>query len=118
MLICDSAAIGGWKEQSDIMFSRQERNKALAELMRHPLARHHNMYNFRIKPGCPAGTEKIYITAYGDVTPCDLIHDTAGNILKEDLEKIWERMRTHPLYAKKVCDCVRYHDEFPTRRPF
>jgi len=118
LLICDSAAVGGWNGQDQVMMTREERNRTLAELMKHPCARHHAMYNFRIKPGCPAGTEKVYITAYGDVTPCDLIHDSAGNVLEESLETIWKRMCAHPLYAGKTTDCVRYLDEFRTRRPF
>lgn len=116
LLICDSAAVGGWEEKEEKMMTLHERNTLLEKLMLHPVARHHNMYNFRARVGCPAGTEKIYINAYGDVTPCDLIHDTFGNVLEERLEKIWNRMRLHPLYAKKSYDCVRYLDEFKDRR--
>lgn len=112
LLICDSGAVGGWREQYEKMMTCAERNKALEELMRHPNARHHNMYNFRIKTGCPAGIEKIYITAYGDVTPCDLIHDSFGNVLEESLETIWGRMQRHSIYANKRYDCIRYLDEF------
>jgi MoaA/NifB/PqqE/SkfB family radical SAM enzyme len=118
LLLCDSAAVGGWDGQCEKMFSREDRNRVLAELLKHPRARHHSMYNFRGRSGCPAGVEKIYVTAYGDVTPCDLVHDVAGNILSEELDTIWQRMRTHPLYARKVCDCVRYHEDFEDRRSF
>ncbi len=118
LLLCDSAAVGGWEGCSEKMMTCEERNRVLGELLRHPRARHHAMYNFRVKPGCPAGTEKIYITAFGDVTPCDLIHDSAGNVLEESLESIWKRMCEHPVYAMKTCDCVRYLDEFRDRRPF
>ncbi len=69
LLLCDSAAVGGWEGRGEMMMSCAQRNRTLAQLMRHPCARHHNMYNFRIKSGCPAGIEKIYITAHGDVTP-------------------------------------------------
>ncbi|MBT4484909.1 MAG: radical SAM protein [Candidatus Latescibacteria bacterium] len=115
LLVCDSAAIGGWEGQKEKMFTCEERNKALEELMKHPLARHHSMYNFRGRAGCPAGVEKLYITAYGEVTPCDLIHDSFGNVLKEDIETIWKRMCSHPLYSLKAYDCVRYLDEFKHR---
>lgn len=118
LLICDSASVGGWEGRQDKMMSCQERNDALEQLLRHPQGRHHAMYNFRIKPGCPAGVEKIYITAYGDCTPCDLIHDSAGNAIAEGLAPVWERMRTHPLYRRKLRDCVRYLPEFPDREAF
>lgn len=112
LLICDSAAVGGWQGKDEKMMTCQERNKALEDLIRHPNARHHSMYNFRAASGCPAGIEKIYITAYGDVTPCDLIHDSFGNVLKEDLKTIYGKMQNDPIYARKGRDCVRYLDEF------
>ena len=116
LLICDSAAVGGWEDQREKMMTRDERNSALKELMRHPNARHHNMYNFRMRVGCPAGGEKIYISAYGDVMPCDLIHNSFGNVLRENLGSIWKRMCHDFLYSKKHFDCVRYLDEFNTRK--
>ncbi len=117
LLICDSAAVGGWDGQEEKMMTCEQRNKALEELLNeHPLSRHHMMYNFRGKAGCPAGIEKIYVTAYGDVTPCDLIHDSFGNVLEESLENIWKRMCSEPLYSQKGYDCVRYLDEFSQRK--
>jgi len=101
------------------MMTCEERDRALEKLLRHPRARHHAMYNFRGRMGCPAGTEKIYITAYGDVTPCDLIHDVYGNALKEPLELIWKRMCDQPLFRMKTHHCVRYLDEakLPALKP-
>jgi len=115
LLICDSAAVGRWEGQREKMMTCAERNRVLENLMKHPVARHHNMYNFRMKTGCPAGIEKIYITAYGDVTPCDLIHDSFGNVLNEDLRIIWKRICSHPLYSQKMYDCIRYLEEFKMR---
>jgi MoaA/NifB/PqqE/SkfB family radical SAM enzyme len=115
LLICDSAVVGRWESKSEVMMTCEARNRALAELMKHPLARHHSMYNFRMKAGCPAGTEKIYITAYGEVTPCDLVHDSFGNVLETDLEMIWRRMCGHSLYSRKMSDCVRYLEDFKYR---
>lgn len=43
------------------------------------------------KRGCPAATESIYITPYGDVLPCPFIHISAGNIHDESLAAILER---------------------------
>lgn len=111
LLICDSAAVGGWEGQKEKMFSCQERDFILAKLMKHPNARHHSMYNFRLKAGCPAGIEKIYITAYGDITPCDLIHESFGNVLKEPLRVVWKRMCNDPRFKMKTSHCIRYLDE-------
>jgi len=108
LLICDSASVGGWEDQGGKMFTREERNAVLETLLKHPKARHHNLYNFRGRQGCPAGIEKLYITAYGDVTPCDLMHDTFGNVLEEPLETIWKRMCKDQRFAQKTCECIRY----------
>ncbi len=116
LLVCDSGAVGGWEDKEEKMMTCEQRNQVLEQLMLQPSARHHCMYNFRMKAGCPAGVEKIYITAYGDVTPCDLIHDSFGNVLNEDLRSIWERMRNHPIYVRKGFDCIRYLDEFKHRQ--
>jgi MoaA/NifB/PqqE/SkfB family radical SAM enzyme len=108
LLICDSASVGGWEGQSEKMLTREQRNEALMDLLKHPRARHHNLYNFRGRQGCPAGVEKIYITAYGEVTPCDLMHESFGNVLQEPLEGIWRKMCEDPRFAQKTWECVRY----------
>ena len=43
---------------------------------------------------CPAGTEKVYVTAYGDVYPCPFIHKKYGNVLVDDFQKLWQNMST------------------------
>lgn len=111
LLICDSAAVGGFEGKDDKMFSREDRNRILEELLHHPRARHHNLYNFRGRQGCPAGVEKLYITAYGEITPCDLMHESFGNVLEEPLEQIWKKMCEDPRFAQKTFECVRYLED-------
>lgn len=116
LLICDSASVGGWAEQGEKVMTREERDEALFELMKHPLTRHHNMYNFRGEIGCPAAHEKLYITSHGDVTPCNLVHDSYGNVLKRPLADILEDMRKDPLWSQTHDTCPRYlEEEFATR---
>ncbi len=109
LLLNDAAAVGAWEGQDEKMYSNEDRNRNLFKLLKHPAARHHSMYNFRGKFGCPAGIEKIYINAYGKVTPCNLIHDEFGDLRNVRLEKVWEKMGEHPVYSQKMRDCVRYH---------
>jgi len=108
LLICDSADVGGWEGQGEKMMTCEERDNALRELLRHPWARHHQIYNFRMREGCPAGTEKIYVTAYGDVTPCDLIHESYGNVFTDGLKKPWEKMCREEKFAMCSPHCIRY----------
>lgn len=46
------------------------------------------------KGRCPAGTEKVYISPYGDIYPCPFIHTKYGNILKRGFAVLWEEMNT------------------------
>ncbi|MDD5154972.1 MAG: radical SAM protein [Candidatus Omnitrophica bacterium] len=62
------------------------------EFMRFPHVRHDSSINFSGKRECPAGKERIHITAYGDVLTCPLVQISYGNVLKEPLKNIYRRM--------------------------
>ncbi len=55
--------------------------------------------------GCYAGNREIYITASGDVTPCDFTPLSFGNVRDEPLARIWRRMRSHPAYRTRPMRC-------------
>lgn len=38
--------------------------------------------------GCPAVKEKLYITSYGDVVPCDFLHVGLGNVFRSSIADI------------------------------
>ncbi len=42
--------------------------------------------------GCSGGTSYFYASPYGDIYPCDFYHHNFGNIKKEKLTTIWEKM--------------------------
>lgn len=54
---------------------------------------------------CIAAKHGIYVTVDGEVCPCAFMHFSFGNILKEGLAPILERMRRNEFFAKdhKVC---------------
>jgi MoaA/NifB/PqqE/SkfB family radical SAM enzyme len=54
---------------------------------------------FRRVPG------EIYVTASGDVTPCDFTPLSFGNVREEPPAKIWQRMRAHPSYRARTLTC-------------
>ncbi len=64
----------------------------------------------RNKIGCPAGMEKIYVTPYGDVTPCPFIHIGFGNVKDMSLKDIVGRMRQVPHFSKYQDHCVAAED--------
>ena len=46
--------------------------------------------------GCLAANIQYYVTAYGDVTPCDFTPLSFGNIRKRSLKQIWRKLVAHP----------------------
>jgi len=83
--------VGRWAGNLSEQFTEDDR-KYLEQLQRkYPFLRRDFHSNY-VKKGCTAGTEKLYITPYGDVIPCPFIHISFGNIKKEPLADIRARM--------------------------
>ena len=55
--------------------------------------------------GCFAGFYQMYVTAAGDLTPCDFTPITFGNVRKERLETIWRRMRASEDWGVRHPEC-------------
>ncbi len=62
--------------------------------------------------GCLAGNIQYYISAYGDISPCDFTPLSFGNIRNEPLKKIWMRMVKHPAYNHKSPFCRMQNKDF------
>jgi len=48
--------------------------------------------------GCACGTSYLYVSPYGEVMPCDFHHVPFGNVIKEPLYKVWDRLTNHADY--------------------
>ena len=76
--------------------------------------------------GCYAGWFQFYMTAYGDMMPCDFTPITVGNVLHEPVGDLWNRLAMHPVYAKNCNHCrmqdpafrAKYIDPIPDSGPF
>ncbi len=55
--------------------------------------------------GCFAGFYQIYVTAAGDVCPCDFTPITFGNVCDEPLQTIWDRMRASADWGPRFHSC-------------
>jgi len=55
--------------------------------------------------GCFAGFYQLYVSAAGDVMPCDFTPVTFGNIREERLETIWQRMRSSEDWGTRFPEC-------------
>ncbi|TXT64119.1 MAG: Antilisterial bacteriocin subtilosin biosynthesis protein AlbA [Promethearchaeota archaeon] len=62
--------------------------------------------------GCLAANIQYYVSAYGDVTPCDFTPLSFGNIRKKPLKKIWKRMIKHPAYNHRSTFCRMQNPKF------
>jgi MoaA/NifB/PqqE/SkfB family radical SAM enzyme len=55
--------------------------------------------------GCFAANEQFYVTAYGDVCPCDFTPLSFGDIRHAPLKDIWDKMINHEEYREKRTHC-------------
>ena len=62
--------------------------------------------------GCLAGNIQYYVSAYGEVTPCDFTPLSFGNIRKDPLKKIWKRMIRHKAYNHRSTFCRMQNPNF------
>ncbi len=68
-------------------------------------------HNFSGKRGCSGGIERLYITTYGDVLTCPLVHISYGNIFEEPLEVIYKRVSSMPFIKKYSNLCKQAFDK-------
>lgn len=55
--------------------------------------------------GCLAANLQYYVSAYGEVSPCDFAPLSFGNIREKPLKKIWRKMVKHPAYCHRTNVC-------------
>lgn len=62
--------------------------------------------------GCLAANIQFYISAYGDVAPCDFTPLSFGNVRDKPLKEIWKKMVKHPAYSHRSTFCRMQHPIF------
>jgi len=62
--------------------------------------------------GCLAANIQYYVSAYGEVTPCDFAPLAFGNIREEPLKRIWRKMVAHPAYCHRTNVCRMQDKKF------
>lgn len=63
------------------------------------------------KFGCNAGIYHSYITASGELFPCDFIPISFGSLVGADIKEMYNRMKKKVLVPKKSCWCVSLYEE-------
>jgi MoaA/NifB/PqqE/SkfB family radical SAM enzyme len=79
------AAAGGWRNK-DVCLNKKDYEQ-LKDLLNYSFVTTDTESSYK-RGFCPAGTEKIYISPYGDVYPCPFIQTPIGHVLKENFSKI------------------------------
>jgi radical SAM protein with 4Fe4S-binding SPASM domain len=62
--------------------------------------------------GCLAANIQYYVSAYGDVAPCDFTPLSFGNVRDEPLKVIWKKMTRHPAFTQRVQYCRMQNPAF------
>jgi len=62
--------------------------------------------------GCLGANIQYYVSAYGDVSPCDFTPLSFGNIRNKPLKDIWKKMVRHPAYNHRSTFCRMQHPVF------
>ncbi len=96
--------VGSWAGRADLLLGPDELRQFNA-LLRVPHVRWEGSSNF-FREGCPAGGEKIYITPYGEVMPCAVIHRSFGNVRHHSLGQIHRLMCRTPPYDRHRPRCL------------
>lgn len=104
LLLNIASSIGRWQGKGEKK-PLEEDITLFEDFIKNKRVRNDTLFNFNGKRGCPGGTERIHITAYGDVMTCPLVQVSYGNLLKEPLKVIFDRMNKVPFLKKynKLC---------------
>jgi len=109
--IFDCIPSGKYLKKTGMMLSRKEKETLCA------LANKYNelfddmgiiaqaVVNSPTGAGCFGAYTQFYMTAYGDVNPCDFNPITFGNVREMSLPGIWSKMISHPDFCYRYASC-------------
>lgn len=98
MLLVNLAAPTGRMVHRDVRLTEYNCRLRLLEDAS-PNVRFDYSYCYRGRDLCPAGVEKLYVGAYGDVMPCTFSRRVFGNVRDEPVGNIWRRMVEEPMLS-------------------
>lgn len=71
--------------------------------------------NSPLGAGCFGGFTQLYVSAYGDVNPCDFNPVSFGSVREFPLEALWERMVSHREYGVRKQSCRMQSPRYRSR---
>lgn len=106
-----AAPLGNWSGKTDFVLSQSDREFLLNLSMEYDAVRRDSNPFKGEFVGCPAFRETIYITQYGDVTPCAFLHMSAGSIWEMPLVDIIKKGLSYPVLQNRPDKCLSCDDE-------
>lgn len=102
------------KKLDKIMYNKSDRDKLIS--FQHKANKRNDLPKIstfaytesEAKYGCGAGNQHSYISASGELYPCDFVPMSFGNVKEESIKKLWLQMKNHIGKPKKGCfaQCV------------
>lgn len=108
--IFDCIPSGKFLKHTEMMLTEDDKKKVIA-LSRKYIANSpigiaaQSLINSPIGAGCFGSYSEFYMSARGDVNPCDFNPISFGNVRELPIQLIWEKMVTHPDFAKRHMTC-------------
>ena len=99
--------VGGWAKE-DVLLDEAQR-AFHREFITRPHVRWEGSSNY-FRVGCPAGIEKLYLSPYGDVMPCNFLHVSYGNLRERRLADIWRDILTRSPFNRVHDRCLIAED--------
>lgn len=110
MRIMEPIPSGNLKENEQAILKKnaQEKLKEIHITMNHnkkyPKAAVFPYFESSENFGCGAGSQHSYLDSKGNFGPCDFVDEFYGNILEEDIHKVWATI--HKAVGKPKCSCI------------
>ena len=105
VLAFDALPAGRYKKRADLTTEATwideliRSAKRYSEMDGYPGVIAHAYMTSHMSVGCSCGTSYFYVSPYGDITSCDFNSVKVGNVLKEPLYRIWDRLSSSESYG-------------------
>ncbi|MFH0962515.1 MAG: SPASM domain-containing protein, partial [Planctomycetota bacterium] len=116
--IFDCIPSGRYLKDTGVMLTADEK-KQVAQLSRRFHEMDHPMgvvaqaiVNSPVGAGCFGAHPQFYMTAYGDINPCDFNPISFGNVRELPIQAIWHKMISHPDFARRHPTCRMQTPEY------
>ena len=104
LILSRAVPAGRWLANDDILMTEDDFAHMYDIVGKHAHVRTDMDSNYACY-GCSAATEKLYVTAYGDVIPCPFMHIVFGNVREDRVATIRDRMLSVPCLSSYSNKC-------------